>query len=141
MKINTKIRYGLRMVVAIAKSQRVINTNDLGKEMMVSPKYLRKLAGPLEKSGIIKSVQGIHGGYALNRDADAINLKMILEAFGEKITLTDCLDDKNCRLIDSCLTRRVWQNLETAIRQNFSSITVGDILAKRLAEPRTAFQD
>ena len=50
MKINTKIRYGLRMLIAIAQSDKLVNTTELGKHMRVSPKYLRKLAGPARKS-------------------------------------------------------------------------------------------
>ncbi len=58
MKINSKIRYGLRMMVILAEAGGLINTSELGKKMLVSPKYLRKLAGPLEKHQLIKSVQG-----------------------------------------------------------------------------------
>jgi len=62
MKINTKIRYGLRMLVILAERGTLINTCELGETMLVSPKYLRKLAGPLEKHNLIRSIQGIYGG-------------------------------------------------------------------------------
>jgi Rrf2 family cysteine metabolism transcriptional repressor len=79
MKINTKIRYGLRMVIAIAQANKLVNTTELGSGMHVSSKYLRKLAGPLEKSGLIKSTQGIYGGYELNKRPEEINIGMILD--------------------------------------------------------------
>ncbi len=66
--------------------------------MHVSPKYLRKLAGPLEKAGLIKSVQGIYGGYALNKKPEEITLQMLMDAFNERVSLADCLLGKKCEL-------------------------------------------
>ena len=85
MKINTKLRYGLRMLLTLAENpDRVRSTADLGEAMKVSPKYLRKLAGPLEKAGLIGSVQGIYGGYRLQRPPHEISILMLFAAFDEK---------------------------------------------------------
>lgn len=131
MKINTKIRYGLRMLVLLAGKQQVVNTAELGKEMQVSPKYLRKLAGPLEKSGLIRSVQGIYGGYALNTEPKDVSIATVFEAFKEKITITGCLGGESCPLNEGCLTRPVWQHLENMIQNEFYKITIKDILDKK----------
>lgn len=130
--MNTKIRYGLRMVLGIARENRVINTSKLGNEIKVSSKYLRKLAGPLEKAAIIKSVQGIYGGYVLNKKPEEITIKMIMDAFDEKIYLTDCLNDKKCPLVESCLAKSVWEILEQAIQTRFLYISIKDILERKL---------
>ena len=58
------------MLVILAQNEEVVNTEILGEKMVVSPKYLRKLAGPIEKAGLIHSIQGKYGGYKLNRDPD-----------------------------------------------------------------------
>ena len=91
MKFNTKIRYGLRMLIAIAQGGKLVNTTELGKTMRVSPKYLRKLAGPLEKAGLIQSLQGIYGGYQLARTPEDITLGSLMDAFDERVSLSDCL--------------------------------------------------
>lgn len=131
MKINTKIRYGLRMLVLLAGKKQVVNTAALGKEMQVSPKYLRKLAGPLEKSGLIRSVQGIYGGYALNAEPIDVSIATVFGAFKEKITITGCLGGESCPLNEGCLTRPVWQHLENLIQGEFYKITIKDILDKK----------
>ena len=87
MKINTKIRYGLRMLLILAETNGIMNTTDLGKKMMVSPKYLRKLAGSLEKFQLITSVQGIHGGYALKKKPEDLTIASLFEAFDERINI------------------------------------------------------
>jgi Rrf2 family protein len=135
MKINTKIRYGLRMLIAIAQGGKLVNTTELGKKMLVSPKYLRKLAGPLEKSGLIKSVQGIYGGYQLAKAPEEITLRSLMEAFNEKVSLTDCLLGKKCELKDSCLAKQVWEMLEKTIEKRFLPISLRDILENRVDMP------
>jgi len=133
MKMNTRIRYSLRMMVTIAGRKNVINTTEMGELMLVSPKYLRKLAGPLEKDGLIRSLQGIHGGYALNRKPEEINLEMILNALNEKLLITDCLK-KNCPLADDCLTRPIWSALEKTVQKSFLKITLAQILNRQIPE-------
>jgi len=135
MKINTKIRYGLRMLIAIAQEGGLVNTTRLGGIMHVSPKYLRKLAGPLEKGRVIQSVQGIYGGYRLAKDPETITLQTLMDAFGEKVSLADCLLGKKCDLHDSCLARQVWEMLEATMQKHFLPITLGDILGNRVRMP------
>jgi Rrf2 family protein len=133
MKINTKIRYGLRMVIAIAQADKLVNTTELGNGMHVSPKYLRKLAGPLEKAGLIKSTQGIYGGYELSKNPVDINIRMILDAYGEQLSWTDCVLGKKCDLRDSCQAKQVWEMLEKTLQMHFLPITIRDILDNNMA--------
>lgn len=132
MKINTKIRYGLRMLIAIAHDGHLVNTTELGKSMHVSPKYLRKLAGPMEKAGLLKSVQGIYGGYVLDKKPEDITLHKLMDAFHERVSLTDCVLGKQCDLRESCLARQVWEMLEKTMQDHFLPISLRDILQNRV---------
>jgi Rrf2 family iron-sulfur cluster assembly transcriptional regulator len=132
MKINTKIRYGLRMLVMLAESKQVVNTAELGERMKVSPKYLRKLAGPLERHHLIRSVQGIYGGYTLDRDSKEITLAMLFDAFDEDINITGCSSKEGCPLNEECLTRPVWEHLEKLVSQEFHNITIYKIVENKL---------
>jgi Rrf2 family protein len=134
MKINTKIRYGLRMVAEVARRQTLVNTAELGASMQVSPKYLRKLAGPLEKAGILQSEQGIYGGYRLNRAAATISLADIFAAFGESLNLVDC-EENACPLQEGCPARPVWRGMSTILRERFSTTTVAGMLEAVGAAP------
>lgn len=132
MKVNTKIRYGLRMLIAIAQEGKLVNTSELGRVMRVSPKYLRKLAGPLEKAGLIQSVQGIYGGYRLARTAEEITIRSLMDAFDEKVSLTDCLLGKKCELHETCLARQAWEMLETTLNRHFLPISLADLLKNKV---------
>ncbi len=128
MKINTKIRYGLRMLVFLAEADRVLNTAEVGAAMNVSPKYLRKLAGPLEKANLIKSIQGIHGGYRIKKHPREISLKMIFYAFDEDINLSNCLKIFKCTLFEDCVVRPLWDHLEKVLENEFFNLSIENIL-------------
>ncbi len=134
MKINTKIRYGLRMLVHLAEARKVMNTAEMGEKMKVSPKYLRKLAGPLERHRLIRSVQGIYGGYALNKNPQDIKLAMIFEAFAEDVNIIGCTSKSGCPLNEECLTRPVWEHLEKIISKEFENITIQAIVENKFRE-------
>lgn len=136
MKINTKLRYGLRMLLALAEQpDKVRSTAELGETMMVSPKYLRKLAGSLEKADLIDSVQGIYGGYRLKMSPDRISIQMLFAAFDEKIRLSHCVNGDSCPLFDTCYARPLWDYLVDLIEYRFSSITLTDILRRTFDRP------
>jgi Rrf2 family transcriptional regulator, iron-sulfur cluster assembly transcription factor len=128
MKINTKIRYGLRMLLLIAQKDRVCNTMELGAEMKVSPKYLRKLAGSLEKAQLISSVQGIYGGYKLAMAPAEITVGLIMDAFGERVETSDCMRGLPCELQNTCKARPFWTELETRINDYFHSVNLLDMM-------------
>ncbi|MBN1196637.1 MAG: Rrf2 family transcriptional regulator [Candidatus Aminicenantes bacterium] len=131
MKINTKLRYGLRMLLALAEEpDKVRSTAELGEAMRVSPKYLRKLAGPMEKAGLIDSVQGIYGGYRLQMSPDRISIQMLFSAFSEKIRLSHCVNGDTCPLFDACYARPLWDYLVDLIECRFASITLTDIIQR-----------
>jgi Rrf2 family protein len=116
------------MLLSLAEANEVVNTAEIGKKMRVSPKYLRKLAGPLEKHGLIKSVQGIFGGYALNKKTEELTISSIFDAFDEKFNLSGCTGDETCPLNENCLARPLWEHLEKVIRDEFYEITLKEIL-------------
>jgi Rrf2 family iron-sulfur cluster assembly transcriptional regulator len=122
------------MVIAIAQANRLVNTTELGIGMCVSPKYLRKLAGPLEKAGLIKSEQGIYGGYELGKRPEEITIRMIFAAYHEQLSWTDCVLGKKCELRDSCQAKQVWEMLEKTLQMHFLPISIRDILDNKVGQ-------
>lgn len=116
------------MLLTLAETKGIMNTSDLGKKMLVSPKYLRKLAGSLEKYQLITSVQGIHGGYALKKKPEDLTMASLFEAFNEKINISDCSGDEICTLNKNCTARPLWEHLEKVIKRDFYTITLRQII-------------
>ncbi len=67
MKISTKGRYGLTIVVELGSKfgEGPVPLRKIAEEQKLSEAYLEQLIPPLRNSGIVKSVRGAYGGYML----------------------------------------------------------------------------
>ena len=108
MKISTKGRYALRLMIDLAqnKEQGNISLKDVAKRQEISIKYLEQIATPLIRAGLIKSVRGAQGGYSLTREMDKYTAKDILVAVEGPISCVACLETEpnQCPRYSECLT-------------------------------------
>lgn len=67
MKISTKGRYALRMMVDLAEHQNgeYISLKDIAQRQEVSKKYLEQIVPILNKSGFLKTNRGYRRLYAV----------------------------------------------------------------------------
>lgn len=129
MKIPTMLRYGVRMVVTLARKERVVNTAELAGEMMVSPLYLRQLALPLERRGIIKGFRGAKGGYILTVNPAKINLMEIVQAYDEDFSLLDCIKSPtSCLQSANCVSRYLWKGLSDLLKDTLQKMTLKELM-------------
>lgn len=72
MKISTKGRYALRMMIDLAQQQKsescYIPLRDIANRQGIDIKYLEQIVSLLKKDGLIQGVRGNNGGYRLTRD-------------------------------------------------------------------------
>ena len=128
MKISAAGRYGVRIMVDIAKSEGYISLKDVAKNLGISLKYAEQIAGKLLKSGLIVSQRGQDGGYKLAAPACHTNIKDILESTGDISPSISC--DTQCPRKDNCAGGDVWSTLNTLINDYLSSVTIKDLLTK-----------
>jgi len=136
LKLPTNIRYGIRLIITLAKAERRMNTNELAKEMDVSPLYLRQVAIPLEKSGIIKSIKGAKGGYILNVDPSKTDLYTLIKAMNEDFSLLECVNCSDaCPRSDTCISRELWIGLSRTLRDTLQKITLKNLIGEKIEFP------
>jgi len=131
MKVNTKVRYGLRAILQIAEGYGgdPVPISAISASQEISGKYLEQVVGTLRKSGLITSRKGVRGGYSLARPPAEIDLWQIITALDAHTALVDCVDDPmSCDRSDACLTRTIWSLLSIKMREFWSSFTVADLL-------------
>ena len=85
MKISTKGRYGLTLMISLAKKegQGCISLKSIAEENNLSDLYLEQLVGPLRNAGLIRSVRGAKGGYQLRVPAEEISAGDIIRLLDE----------------------------------------------------------
>lgn len=131
MKVNTKVRYGLRAILQIAENYGgdPVPISVISDTQEISGKYLEQVVGTLRKAGLINSRKGVRGGYTLCRDPKDISLWQIITALDNHTTLVDCvLEPGVCDRSEDCLTRSIWTLLSERMKEFWSSFTLADLL-------------
>ena len=131
MKISTKGRYGLRIMVDLASNagDKPRMVSDICKAQGLSPKYAGRLILKLKNAGMISSVRGAGGGYRLKRQPRRISILEIIEAMEGDINIVDCVNcPKKCARSKNCAARSIWCTLNKKIRDDLESVSLQDVL-------------
>ncbi len=137
MKLNTKGRYAVMAMVDLAKhgAAKPVSLADIAGRQEISLSYLEQLFARLRRVGLVKSMRGPGGGYRLARPASETRIAEIIQAVDEPIRATRCETDApgGCLGVKGrCLTHDLWEELGRQIQIFLNSITVADVLEKRV---------
>lgn len=132
MKISTKGRYALRMLLDLAEHTNCgyIALKDIAQRQNISKKYLEQIIPVFNKSDILKANRGAQGGYMLAKSPDKYTVGEILRLTEGSLSPVACLDHEpiECDRSGECPTLPVWQGLYSVINEYLDSITLQDIL-------------
>ena len=112
MKISTKGRYALRLMLDLALNEKEepIRVKDIAGRQEISDKYLEQIISVLTKAGFVKSMRGPQGGYRLVRNPGEYTVGSILRLTEGNLSPVACLDDEVnlCERKDECMTLPLW---------------------------------
>lgn len=132
MKISTKGRYALRLMLDLAQNQAdgFVALKDIAERQGISKKYLEQIVPLLNKSGVLKTTRGYQGGYMLAKKPADCTVGDILRITEGSLAPVACLDDdvNMCDKADSCMTLPVWKGLDKVISEYLDSITLQSII-------------
>ena len=132
MKISTKGRYVLRMLLDLAehRGEGYIALKDIAKRQGISKKYLEQIIPLLNNTDILVASRGYQGGYMLAKSPDMYTVGDILRITEGSMAPVSCLEGGSsvCDRDDQCMTLYVWEGLEKVIAEYLDSITLQDIL-------------
>ena len=134
MKISTKGRYALRMMIDLAQNQGdgYVSLKDIANRQEISKKYLEQIVAILNKPDILRTNRGYQGGYRLAKNANEYTVGDILRLTEGGISPVSCLENSPimCDRADDCVTLPVWKGLYKVISEYVDSITLQDIVDK-----------
>ena len=132
MKISTKGRYALRMLLDLAEHQNgsFVALKDIAERQKISKKYLEQIVPVFNKSDILRTNRGFQGGYQLARTPDKYTVGEILRLTEGSLSPVACLDHNpiKCERSGECATLPMWQGLYRVINEYLDSITLQDLL-------------
>lgn len=94
MKFSVGVEYALHCLLYMVNldENKSVGIRDLATFQGISESYLSKVYARLSKSGIVKSVPGVKGGYALARSADKITFWDVVEAVEGSESFFQCAE-------------------------------------------------
>lgn len=101
----------------------------MAQDTQISEKYLEQLLGILRKAGLVDTVRGANGGYALAAAPENISVGQILRTLEDGLVIVDCISDGCCNQ-QHCATYDVWQKLYTAINGCLDNMSLSGIITK-----------
>ena len=132
MKISTKGRYALRLMLDLAMdtSGEPVRIKDVAERQGISVKYLEQIVSILAKAGYVRSIRGPQGGYRLAKEPEEYTVGMILRLTEGSLTPVDCAEAEpgTCSREDTCVTRKLWKELDEAIRSVVDKYTLEDLV-------------
>lgn len=115
MKINRRIDYAIRVMLALAKEQEGsrLPTKTIQRDMLVPRAFLLRIIADLSKANLIITYPGPKGGVQLARNAEDINVRQVWEAIEGPLLISDCLEQpKDCPLNAGCPVNARWAKLQ-----------------------------
>mgnify|MGYP002623607280 CR=1 FL=1 len=132
MRISTKGRYALRVVIDLARNGRddYVKLQELSARQQISEKYLEGILGALVRGKLLVGARGKTGGYKLNCNPLECSVWQILSMVETSVAPVACLDRgaENCERAKSCVTLPVWKELNSIIRNYLDSVKLDQFL-------------
>ncbi len=137
MKISTKGRYALRMLLDLAEHQGdgYIALKDIAQRQEISKKYLEQIVPILNRAEILKTNRGFQGGYRLAKSPEKLTAGDILRATEGNLAPVACLDgdEIDCPRSEHCPTLPLWQGLSKVINEYLDSVTLQDLIEMQMS--------
>lgn len=132
MKISTKGRYGLRIMLELAlhHDKKLLTVKSIAEKQDISEKYIEQIIGLLNKAGLVRSQRGVSGGYWLANLPENITVGQVLRVTEGEFDIVECLSPggANCARREECVTSEVWGEIKRAVEKVVDNITLADLV-------------
>ena len=144
MKLSTKGRYGVRLMIdlAIHYGEGPVLLREIAKREEISEKYLSNLVNPLKARGLVEATRGVHGGYVLGKRPAEITMKEIVEVLEGSLCLVDCVEKPAaCDRVALCVARDLWSEAAQGIGRILGKYSLADMVLRQKAKRENVATD
>jgi Rrf2 family protein len=135
MKVSTKGRYALRVMIDLAQHREAgfVSLKEIAERQEISMKYLEMIVGILNRADFVQSLRGKSGGYKLARNPKDYTIGAILKLTEGSMAPVSCVEcgTVTCERADDCITLPLWKGLDKVIDDYLESMTLEDLLERK----------
>jgi Rrf2 family protein len=102
--LSQKVKYAIRALIALdeLEPEDHLSIAEIATRARVPRKFLEQILLELKKRGLVRSVRGKHGGYALGRSAAEIPLADVIRIIDGPLALAPCASKTAYRTCQDC---------------------------------------
>ncbi|WP_195210560.1 RrF2 family transcriptional regulator [Actinomarinicola tropica] len=131
VQLGRKGDYAIRAAVDLARHDGAgrRKTRHIAEAMGVPESYLPSILGQLVAAGLVSSLAGRDGGYALVHPAAETTLLQVVEAVEGEVELVRCvLTGGPCGWETECAVHRFWAAAQDAFRDQLAAASLADVV-------------
>lgn len=128
-RINRMTDYAVVILVDMARKREVRSAQQIAAETGVPLPTVSKLMKTLARDGLVSSVRGAGGGYALGREPAGITVADMIQAVEGPIALTSCVEEAEdeCGIESLCPMHGHWSRVNAAVRAALSTVSLAEM--------------
>lgn len=134
MKISTRTEYGIRVLIALARSDddRCMSLTEIAKREKLPHAYLEQLVGDLRRAELVTATRGQAGGYRLARPASEIHMTDAVRALEGPLLEMPCAgseDLEHCDRPQPCSVHEVFQRVYESLSLSLGATSLADVVS------------
>jgi len=130
MQITRASEYGVLGLLALARRPfgELVLLETIASEEDIPVSFLGKIFQSLARAGLVKSVRGSGGGFALAQEPGSISALAVIEAVEGPMALTRCLDETTgCEHSGGCALCSLFAEAQDRVKEVFQQTTVATL--------------
>ena len=134
MKISTRTEYGIRVLIALARSDegRCLSLTEIARREKLPHAYLEQLVGDLRRAQLVTATRGQSGGYRLARPASEIHMSDAVRALEGPLLEMPCAgadDLEHCDRPQPCSVHEVFQRVYESLSVSLGTTSLADVVS------------
>jgi len=134
MQITRAGEYGVLGLMHLARhhpGQRAM-IDEMSRQEGIPKSFLAKIFQNLAKAGLVRSVRGSGGGFALARNPAEISVLEIVEAVEGRIVFQRCKQDKpECEHVGGCALCSLFERAQDGVKDVLTRTSLRDLIQQQ----------
>lgn len=131
IKISRLADYAVVVLATLAKAPgETLAASTVAEKSRLPEPTVAKTLKLLANGGLVTSVRGAGGGYALSRTPSEISIADVIASVDGPISLTACVEGshESCAFTGSCPVHGRWDSVNVAIRGALEDVTLDEMI-------------
>ena len=143
MRLTARSEYGLLALIdlGVRYGGGPVSARGVSERQAIPLKFLEQLMAAMRKAGLVQASRGAHGGFTLTREPGMISVLEVVEALEGPLAPTSCDGGHLCGRSGACAAASVWSRATEALREVFTTTSVGDLCSRQVVFDRAGIDD